>query len=213
MARGGGDPMEGEGTVKGNESEILGCLVRDAQSGVTIGWVRGVMYDPRGERVTELLVDPTGKPRGRSAGEPGERMIGEPLHDPTGRYLGEIVDVVVGAQSGRLQGVLVDRGPGEPDFLPAYQGIMCDEGRWTLLEEAPRLRTTMYPTEDAPLMQPSPTDDWMVGQVATRKLVDRQGRMIVEQGQHVTPAIVEHASRAGMLHLLEAEPRDAVTGS
>lgn len=205
--------MEGEGTVKGNEREILGCLVRDAQSGATIGWVRSVIYDPQGERVTELLVDPQGKPRGRSAGEPGERMIGEPLFDPAGRCLGEIVDVVVGAQSGRLQGILVDRGPGEPDFLPAYQGIMCEEGRWTLLEEAPRLRASMYQAEEPPVMEPSPTDDWMIGQVATCRLVDRQGKVIVEPGQRVTSATVEHASRAGMLHLLEAEPRDAVAGA
>lgn len=199
--------------MKDNEREILGCLVRDAHSGETIGWVRGVIYDPHGERVTELLVDPQGKPRGRSAGEPGERMIGEPLYDPAGRCLGAIVDVVVGAQSGRLQGILVDRGPGEPDFVPAYQGMMCEEGRWTLLEEAPRLRAAMYPGAEPPMMEPCPTDDWMVGQVATCRLVDRQGKVIVEPGQRITPAIVEHASRAGMLHLLEAEPRDAVAGT
>ena len=199
--------------MKGNEREILGCLVRDAQSGATIGYVRGVLYDPQGAQITELLVDPSGKPRGRSAGEPGEKMIGQPLHDPVGRYLGEIVDVVIGARSGRLQGVLVDRGPGEPEFLPAYQGLMCDEGRWTLLEEAPRLRSTMLPAEEPPLGEASPADDWMVGQVATRRLVDRQGKLIVEQGQHVTSAIVEHASRAGMLHLLEAEPRDVAAGA
>ena len=199
--------------MKGNEHEILGCLVRDALTGATIGWVRGVLYDPRGEQVTELVVDPSGKPSGRSVGEPGERMIGQPLFDPVGRCLGEIVDVVVGATSGRLQGVLVDRGPGEPDFMPAYQGIMCEDGRWTLLEEAPRLRSSMLPEEEPPVMVPSPGEDWMVGQVATRRLVDRQGRVIVEQGQVVTPAIVEHASRSNLLHLLEAAPRDAVPGT
>ncbi len=52
-----------------------------------------------------------------------------------------------------------------------------------------------------------PAEDWMVGQVAARRLVDRQGRTIVEKGQTITAAIVAMASRTGMLHRLEGNPR------
>ena len=193
--------------MRADEREILGCLVRDVQSGVSIGWVRGVIFDPRGERVTELLVDPSGTPHGRAAAEAGQRMIGEPLYDPLGRWLGEIVDVVVGAESGRLQGVMVDRGPGDADFLPAYQGLISEQGRWTLLEDVGA--ATAAPASSSP--PPDAADDWMVGQIAARRLADRAGRLIVDKGQRITAATVEHASRAGLLHLLDAEPATGKT--
>lgn len=139
--------------------------------------------------------------------EPGQRLYGQPLMDAAGRHLGEIVDGVVGAGNGRLQGLLVARGAGEPDYVSVLAGLMFEDGRWTLLEEAPRFRTTMFPYTEPTEIVPDPAEDWMVGQTAARKLVDRQGRTIVEKGQLITAAIVAMASRTGTLHLLEGDAR------
>jgi hypothetical protein len=50
-----------------------------------------------------------------------------------------------------------------------------------------------------------PANDWMVGQRASVRLTDRRGQVIVEPGQRITAGMVEQASRAGVLHRLEAE--------
>jgi hypothetical protein len=128
-----------------------------------------------------------------------------PLFDPAGRYMGEIIDLVMGAESGRLQGLMVERSPGEQGLVPAYQGLMWEGDHWTLLEEAPRLRSTMFPEDaDQPVIE-DPANDWMVGQRASVRLTDRRGQVIVEPGQRITAGMVEQASRAGVLHRLEAE--------
>lgn len=139
--------------------------------------------------------------------ETGQRLYGQPLMDAAGWHLGEIVDAVLGASSGRLQGLFVARGAGEPHYVSVLAGLMHDEGRWTLLEEAPRFRTTLFNATESADTVPDPAEDWMVGQVAARRLVDRQGRTIVEKGQTITAAIVAMASRTGMLHRLEGNPR------
>lgn len=190
----------------GLEKQLLGCLVRDIQTGASIGWVKSIVFDPQGERITELLVDPSAKPRVGGLDDRGENLLGRPLFDSGSRYLGEIIDVVVGAETGRLQGFMIERTPGEQDFLPAYQGMMWEDGHWTLMEENPRLRSTMFPAENEPaLTVDEPSEDWMVGRTATVRLTDRRGQLIVDRGQRITAATVESASRAGVLHMLEAE--------
>jgi hypothetical protein len=74
------------------------------------------------------------------------------------------------------------------------------------MPERPQLRSTMFPHEafDEELAFDA-EDDWMVGQVATVRLLDRRGHVIVEPGQRITPSVVEQASKAGVLHKLEAE--------
>jgi sporulation protein YlmC with PRC-barrel domain len=189
----------------GVEKQILGCLVRDIQTGSSIGWVKSIVFDPAGELITELLVDPTVKPRGGMGADPGEKLIGQPLFDPAGRYMGEIIDIVVGAESGRLQGLMVERGAGEQGLVPAYQGLMWEGDHWSLLEDATRLRSTMF-TETVEAVEPEdPASDWMVGRRATVRLTDRRGQVIAESGQRITPGMVEQASRAGVLHRLEVD--------
>lgn len=191
--------------MNGVEKQLLGCLVRDILTGVSLGWVKSIIFDPSGERVTELLVDPTAKPRVGASADPGERLLGRPLFDPAGRYMGEIIDIVVGAESGRLQGLMVERSPGEQGLVPAYQGLMWEGDHWSLLEEAPRLNTTLFPEPVEVAEDFDAASDWMVGQRASVRLTDRRGQVIVERGQRITPGVVEQASRAGVLHKLEVE--------
>jgi sporulation protein YlmC with PRC-barrel domain len=191
--------------MNGVEKQVLGCVVRDIQTGTIFGWVKSIVFDPAGERVTELLVDPSVKPRVGVGEDPGERLLGMPLFDPVGRYMGEIIDLVMGAESGRLHGLMVERSPGEQGLVPAYQGLMWENDHWTLLEEAPRLRSTMFPDDVEPQGSEDPANDWMVGQRASVRLTDRRGQVIVEPGQRITAGMVEQASRAGVLHRLEAE--------
>lgn len=191
--------------MNGVEKQILGCLVRDIQTGASIGWVKTIVFDPAGEQVTELLVDPSARPRGGIHMDPGQELMGSPLFDPIGRYMGEITDLVMGAESGRLQGLMVERGAGEKDLVPAYQGLIWEDDHWTLLDEAPRLVSTMYPEAPEPELIEDPASDFMVGHRATVRLMDRRGQVIVEPGQRITPGMVERASRAGVLHRLEAD--------
>ena len=139
--------------------------------------------------------------------DPGQRLYGQPLVDAAGRHLGEIVDAVLGAGNGRLQGFFVTNGAGEPAYVSVLAGLMHEEGRWILLEEAPCFRTTLFHAPEPADTVPDPAKDWMVGHVASRRLVDRQGRTIVEKGQTITAAIVAIASRTGTLHRLEGDPR------
>jgi sporulation protein YlmC with PRC-barrel domain len=192
--------------VNGSKRDVLGCLVTDIQTGETIGWVKNIIFDSYGEQITELLVDPTRKQGAADSDERGERLVGTSLFDSNSRYLGEIVDLVVGAESGRLHGLMIERTPGQQDFLPAYQGLAWEDDHWILMQAAPTLRSTMFPHDpdlDLPVDEGS-GDDWMVGQVATVRLTDRQGHVIIEPGQQVTASVVEQANRAGVLHKLEA---------
>jgi sporulation protein YlmC with PRC-barrel domain len=190
------------------EKQVLGCLVRDIQTGAVFGWVKTIVFDPAGEQVTELLIDPSVKPRLGAGEDAGESLVGRPLFDPVGRYLGEIGDLVLGVRTGRLQGLVVDRGEEEHGMVTAYQGLMWENDHWTLLEEMPRLRSTLYPepAERTPTVEEQdPSNDWMVGRRSTVRLTDRRGQIIVEPGQPITPGVVEQASRAGVLHRLDAE--------
>jgi sporulation protein YlmC with PRC-barrel domain len=151
------------------------------------------------------LIEPTAKPRGGTGSDHGEKLIGQPLFDPAGRYMGEIIDIVVGAESGRLQGLMVERGAGEQGIVPAYQGLMWEGDHWSLLEEVMRLRSTMFPETLEPAGPEDPANDWMVGHHATSRLLDRRGQIIAEPGQRITPGMVEQASRAGVLHRLDVD--------
>lgn len=142
-----------------------------------------------------------------SLAESGQPLHGQPLLDAVGRHLGEIVDAVVGSTNGRLLGLMVAREASEAEYVSVLAGLMYEDGRWTLLEESPCFRTTIFPASEPAELVPDASEDWMIDQVATRKLVDRQGRLIVEKGQKITAAIVSVASRAGMLHMLEGQPR------
>lgn len=191
--------------MNGPKRDVLGCLVTDIQTGETIGWVKNIVFDPFGEQVTELLIDPSRKHGAPDHEERGERLIGTSLFDSSSRYLGEIVDVVVGTESGRLHGLMIERTPGQQDFLPAYQGLVWEDDHWILMQTTPTLRTTMFPHEEEPeLPSFEGADDWMVGQIATVRLTDRAGQVIIEPGQRITAGVVEQASRAGVLHKLEA---------
>ncbi|HEY9723919.1 MAG TPA: PRC-barrel domain-containing protein [Oscillatoriaceae cyanobacterium] len=180
---------------------VTGCLVTDVQTGETLGWVKNIVFDAHGEPITELLVDPSARPR--SADEGGERLLGRPLFDAAQRYLGEIVDLVIGTQSGRVHGVMIERTPGQQDYVPTYQGLRWEGDHWVLLAEPSTLRHMMLPETPAPAIRQEPGEDWMVGQIATVRLQDRRGHVIVEPGQTITASIVEQASRAGVLHRLE----------
>jgi sporulation protein YlmC with PRC-barrel domain len=192
--------------VNASKNPVTGCLVTDIQTGETIGWVKNIVFDPHGEQITELLVDPSARPRAGKGEEHGERLVGRSLFDSTHRYLGEIVDLVVGTETGRLHGLMIERTPGQQDFLPAYQGLRWEDDHWVLMAEKPGLRSTMFPAEPEPEENAhEPADDWMVGQVATVRLTDRRGQVIVEPGQRITAGVVEQANRAGVLHRLEGE--------
>lgn len=199
--------------MQGTSRNLLGCLVTDVQTGASIGWVQNTVFDATGEQITELLVDPSARRTAESARneERGERLIGHPLVDSTSRYLGEIVDVVVGTESGQVQGLMIERTPGQADYMPIYQGILWEHGHWVLMQDTPRLRSTMFPAEEEPPATAEVSEDWMVGQIARVRLTDRQGQVIIEPGQRITLQTVEHASRAGVLHRLDAEFPEEVT--
>ena len=137
--------------------------------------------------------------------ETGESLVGHALVDSNSRYMGEIVDVVVGSATGRLTGLIIERTPGEADYMPVYQGLLWENGHWVLMQEpAPQLRHTMFPEEVEAPPAPDATDDWMIGQPAAVRLTDRQGHLIIDCGQRITATTIEQASRAGVLHRLEA---------
>lgn len=184
-----------------SKAPVTGCLVTDVQTGETLGWVKTIVFDAHGEPITELLVDPTARPHAQS--ESGERLLGRPLFDAAQRYLGEIVDLVVGTESGRVHGVMIERTPGQQDYVPTYRGLRWEGDHWVLLAEPATLRHMMLPESPPPALTPEPSEDWMVGQIATVRLQDRRGHVIVEPGQPITAGTVEQASRAGVLHRLE----------
>lgn len=189
--------------MNASSKQVLGCLVRDIQTGDPIGWVKTVVLDPEGEQVTELLIDPGARGRGTRLVEPLERMLGRPVFDVASRYLGEVADVVVGTESGRLLGLVVERTPGRQDYLGLERGLVWEDDHWVVMHDRPEPGSE--PTE--PVAVPAEAhEDWMVGQVATVRLVDGLGHVIVEPGQRITPGVVEQASRAGVLHRLEGEP-------
>ena len=131
-------------------------------------------------------------------GEPGERLVGRPLHDSAGRFLGEITCAVLGERSGQLQTLLVTRGQGEPVQIPA-QRLIWEDDHWAVVDEPRSAEPPPLPAHAYTLV---PAQDWMVGQIATRRLTDRRGQVIVEAGQRITPGTVELASRASVLHRL-----------
>ncbi|MNL49024.1 hypothetical protein D3C87_1719270 [compost metagenome] len=135
-----------------------------------------------------------------------ERLVGRLLFDPAEQYLGEITDALVGSTSGCLKGVIAERSPGKQELVEIVHGLKWEEEHWVLLQAEPTLRSTMFTAEPPEVVEPSEAaDDWMVGQVSTVRLIDKRGQVIVEVGQRITPGIVEQASRAGVLHRLEAE--------
>lgn len=196
-----------------SDTELLGCLVTDIQTGASIGWVKNIVFDAQGEQVAELLVDPTSRPSKNERDEPAEGLVGRPLFDAHSRYLGEIVDLVLGSETGRLHGLMVERQSGEQAFMTAFQGLVWEDDHWVLMPERPAtLRTSMVPAVPTGPAEAAPeaAEDWMVGQIATVRLTDRRGQVIIEPGQRITPGAVEQASRAGVLHLLEAEFSDGL---
>jgi hypothetical protein len=163
------------------------------------------MYDPQGENITEILVTGAARPE-PVEGELEERLIGRLLFTEGTTYLGEITDALVGAESGTLKGVITERNQGRQELFMITAGLQWEDEHWQLLEEGHTLRTTIFPPSAIETVAPTEaSDDWMVGQLATVKLLDRRGHVIVERGQRITPAIVEQASRAGVLHRLEVE--------
>lgn len=53
-------------------------------------------------------------------------------------------------------------------------------------------------------VEPRPQHDYMVGQYATVTLVDPHGHPIIESGSRITPQVLDHARRVGLLHRLSA---------
>lgn len=190
--------------MNASKREILGCLVTDSQSGAAIGRVKSVVFDSLGEAITELLVTPVAKPEATND-EMEERLVGRLLFDPSERYLGEIVDALVGADSGALKGVIAEQSPGQQFLIETPHGLSWGEEHWVLRQAQPNLRSTFFPEPIEPVEAAQATDDWMVGQISTVRLIDKRGQVIVEPGARITPGIVEQASRAGVLHKLEAE--------
>jgi hypothetical protein len=163
------------------------------------------VFDPQGENVTEILVTPASRTRVQEE-ELEERLLGRLLFCQDNTYLGEIADALVGARTGHLKGLITERSPGKQELVEIVHGLQWGEEHWMLLQEQPSLRSTMFAAEPVEVLEVSEaTDDWMVGQVSTVRLTDKRGQVIVEAGQRITPSIVEQASRAGVLHKLEAE--------
>lgn len=192
--------------MKSTTSPLLGCRVTDVQTGETLGWVKNTVFDPQGEQVTELLVDPSARRKEPPALEHGERLLGQALVDSNSRYLGQIVDVVVGVESGLVHGLMIERTPGQADYVPAYQGLVWEQGHWVLIHEAPVFSTTWLPEQAEAPLSGEVGDDWMIGQIATVRLTDRQGQVIIQPGERITATTIEQASRAGVLHRLEGQP-------
>lgn len=191
--------------VNASKREILGCLVTDSQTGESLGRVKSVVFDPQGEYVTELLVTPASRSHAQEE-ELEERLIGRLLFSQDNTYLGEIADALVGASSGRLKALITERSAGKQELVDIAHGLRWGEEHWLLMQEQPALRSTLFPAEPVEVPEVSEAaDDWMVGQISTVRLLDKRGQVIVEPGQRITPGIVEQASRAGVLHKLEAE--------
>lgn len=55
---------------------------------------------------------------------------------------------------------------------------------------------------------PCEADDYMVGQISTRRVVDADGHQVVGEGETVTPAIIAQARRLGLLHALDTRFAD-----
>ncbi len=108
-------------------------------------------------------------------------LLGCPVSDyATGKTLGRVKCVVLDQPPQRIARIAVEFGP-EADDTEA-ETMYCD----------------MEPLE------PRPHQDYMVGQTSTVSLSDGQGQAIVRAGETITPQVLDHARRAGLLHRLEA---------
>lgn len=108
-------------------------------------------------------------------------LLGCPVCDyATGRTLGRVKCVVLDQPPQRIARIAVEVGPEteETEHDPLYCAL-------------------------EPL-EPRPHQDYMVGQTSTATLLDPEGLAIVRAGDTITPQILDHARRAGLLHRLEA---------
>lgn len=135
-------------------------------------------------------------------------LVGQVLVDVAGRYLGDIVDVQAEPRAGRLDALVVERGPGAREIIAVDGGLFWEHGHWTVVGGVGRQRPQGAGPEAAVAIG-EPEDDWMVGHVATRRVLDRRGQVVVEAGQVITAGTVARACRAGVLHLLECGPPNA----
>lgn len=103
-----------------------------------------------------------------------------------------VSDYATGRTLGRVKCVVLDQPPQRIARIAVEFGLEAE----TAEQEA--LHCALEPLE------PRPHQDYMVGQKATVSLLDPEGRPIVRAGQTITPQVLDHARRAGLLHRLEA---------
>lgn len=107
-------------------------------------------------------------------------LLGCPVSDyATGRTLGRVKCVVLDHPPQRIARIAVEVGL---EVEVAEEPVHC----------------ALEPLE------PRPHHDYMVGQKARVSLMDPGGRAIVRAGETITPQVLDHARRAGLLHRLEA---------
>lgn len=108
-------------------------------------------------------------------------LLGCPVSDyATGKLLGRVKCVVREAPSAGIARIALD---------------CASEAEGDPREE---------PLDVTGLNEPRSQHDYMVGQYATVKLADGEGRLIVEAGGLITPQVLDQARRAGLLHRLGA---------
>jgi sporulation protein YlmC with PRC-barrel domain len=179
--------------------QLLGCRVTNADSGELLGRVRSVLLDTTGETAKQLLIEMSGFQTTGTV--PTENLLGTRLFDAYGNSLGEIVDLRLSIHDGQPRELVVEKRPGYPEVIPLDAGIHWQDDRWVLSADF----MGRFPKDTQENATPMASDDWMVGQLAQARLLDSAGHVILEPGQVITLNAVEQASRAGVLHRLEAK--------
>ncbi|MEB3330034.1 MAG: hypothetical protein VKQ33_12450 [Candidatus Sericytochromatia bacterium] len=137
---------------------------------------------------------PTGAPRG---------IVGALVAEEDGRPLGHATDILADPVTGTPTGLTI-AGPEGPEHTVTLAGGLRWDGRaWRLPRRA------MAPAHAPTLPVDEPGDDWMRGLKAAAALHDRQGGLIVPRGGCIDAGVVIAATRAGVLHLLEAAPSES----
>jgi len=108
-------------------------------------------------------------------------LLGCPVSDyATGRTLGRVKCVVLDQPPQRIARIAVEFGPEAEEG--EHEALCCELGP----------------------LEPRPHQDYMVGQTSTVTLLEPSGAPIVRAGDTITPQVLDHARRAGLLHRLEA---------
>lgn len=103
-----------------------------------------------------------------------------------------VSDYATGRTLGRVKCVVLDQPPQRIARIAVEFGLEVEDAE----------QETLYC--DVEPLEPRPHQDYMVGQTSTVSLHDLTGHPIVRAGETITPQVLDHARRAGLLHRLEA---------